>query len=127
MIALLESVAEGFPIGSILLWGVDTKMLKIAPDEATSFPVVDERFPTTYVLDGMQRLSTLYGVFHFGVSTADPRFDVSYDLDTGRFLHRLDEDQQTASSVPLSALFTPRQLLEHQARIRHNGGWRRAY
>jgi Protein of unknown function DUF262 len=117
MIELLESVAEGFPIGSVLLWAVDKKMLKIAPNDATSFPNVDERYPTSYVLDGMQRLSTLYGVFHFGISTFDSRFDVHYDLETGLFAHRDDAEQPPATAVPLSALFTPRQLLEHQARL----------
>src|SRR5437868_12385722 len=63
IIELLESVLQGYPIGSILLWAADSKLLNIAPVGATSFPVVEERFPTNYVLDGMQRLSTLYGVF----------------------------------------------------------------
>ena len=117
MIELLESVAEGFPIGSVLLWAVDRKMLKIAPNDATSFPNVDERYPTSYVLDGMQRLSTLYGVFHFGSATFDPRFDVYYELATGLFAHHEDAEQPPITAVPLSALFTPRQLLEHQARL----------
>jgi Protein of unknown function DUF262 len=117
IIELLESVAEGFPIGSLLLWGVDRKMLKIAPTDMTSFPNVPERYPTSYILDGMQRLSTLYGVFHFGTSTKDPRFDVSYDLDAQAFAHRAENNATLPSSIPLSALFTPRQLLEHQARL----------
>lgn len=117
MIELLESVAEGFPIGSILLWGVDSKTLNIAPGGTTSFPAVEERYPTAYVLDGMQRLSTLYGVFHFGVSTTDSRFDVLYDLDSHQFSHRTTAEANPDTSVPLSALFTPRQLLEHQARL----------
>ena len=117
IIELLDSVVESFPIGSILLWSVGRKMLKIAPAEATSFPMVKEGFPTSYVLDGMQRLSTLYGVFHFGTTTKDPRFDVLYDLKSGRFAHRVEEDSNTQTAVPLSALFTPRQLLEHQSRL----------
>lgn len=116
MIELLQSVIEGFPIGSVLLWGVDQKMLKIAPTGETSFPQVEERYPTNYVLDGMQRLSTLYGVFHFGVATFDPRFEVFYDLQTGLFITR-EEDEIADTAVPLSALFTPRHLLERQAHL----------
>jgi hypothetical protein len=116
ILELLESVIQGFPIGSLLLWHVEKKMLRIAPGETTSFPPVEESFPTSYVLDGMQRLSTLYGVFHFGGSTTNPRFDVWYDLEVGQFFHRADREV-TPSSVPLAALFTPRQLLEHQARL----------
>jgi hypothetical protein len=117
MIELLESVAEGFPIGSVLLWGVDSKMLKLAPSDGTSFPTVAEHYPAAYVLDGMQRLSTLYGAFHHGVSTRDPRFDILYDLETGFFSHRANGEAKLDKSIPLSALFTPRQLLEHQARL----------
>lgn len=116
MIELLQSVVEGFPIGSILLWGVDRKMLQIASSAITSFPDVNERYPTSYVLDGMQRLSTLYGVFHFGSSTDDSRFDVLFDLATDRFFHRSAE-VESDTSVPLAALFSPRRLLEHQARL----------
>ena len=117
MIELLESVVEGFPIGSILLWRVDHKMLNIAPSETTSFPDTPEQFPTSYVLDGMQRLTTLYGVFHFGVSTNDKRFDVLFNLENGQFSHREASLGDVASTLPLAALFSPRQLLEHQARL----------
>ncbi|UPJ42864.1 DUF262 domain-containing protein [Bradyrhizobium sp. 40] len=117
IIELLDSVAEGFPIGSLLLWGVDNKMLRIAPTDMTSFPNVPEHYPTSYILDGMQRLSTLYGVFNFGVSTNDPRFDVFYDLEGKAFAHRDGAAPIPESAIPLSALFTPRQLLEHQSRL----------
>jgi len=91
-------------------------MLKIAPPEVTAFPALPERFPTNYVLDGMQRLSTLYGVFNFGSSTKDPRFNIYYDLIEGQFA-RLEDDNVPENGVPLSSLFVPRQLLEHQARL----------
>jgi hypothetical protein len=117
IIELLESVAEGFPIGSLLLWAVDKRMLKIAPTDATSFPTVAEQYPTSYVLDGMQRLSTLYGVFHFGTSTNDARFDVYFDLQRKVFAPRESMEDGIETAIPLSALFTPRQLLEHQARL----------
>jgi uncharacterized protein with ParB-like and HNH nuclease domain len=116
MLELLDSVLGGFPIGSILLWAVDKPLLKIAPTETTTFPNVPEQFPTNYVLDGMQRLATLYGVFHFGSSTKDERFEVFYDLESSRFT-RHDMDEIGECSIPLSALFVPRRLLEHQARI----------
>ena len=118
MIELLESVSEGFPIGSILLWGVDSKMLKLAPGDASSFPVLEEKFPTSYVLDGMQRLSTLYGVFHFVEGAHKNIFKVSYDLRQKRFVHASDEEEgQAQTLIPMSALFAPRLLLDHQAKL----------
>ncbi|UQY33149.1 DUF262 domain-containing protein [Pseudomonas fulva] len=114
---LLDSVTDGYPVGSLLLWAVDSQILKIAPSDSTAFPNVDEQFPTAYVLDGMQRLSSLYGVFHFGQTTGDPKFDVLYDLTEGRFIHRSDVIEEGAIHVPLSAIFKPRQLLEQQSKI----------
>ena len=116
MVELLDSVLNGHPIGSILLWAVDVPMLKIAPSEVSAFPTLPEQFPTTYVLDGMQRLSTLYGVFNFGSTTNERRFDVHYDLKTGLFFQNGDQEP-SETAIPLSALFVPRQLLEHQARL----------
>jgi hypothetical protein len=116
VLELLESVNAGFPIGSLLLWNVDKRMLKIASSDTTSFPNVKETFPANYVLDGMQRLSTLYGVFHFGITTTNNRFDVWFDLEGAKFFHRAN-GELTPSSVPLAALFVPRHLLEHQARL----------
>lgn len=117
MLELLESVASEFPIGSILLWNVDRRILKIAPSETTAFPSVDEQFPANYVLDGMQRLSTLYGVFHFGTSTDNSMFDVSFNLEDGSFYHTADGGLFSDKSIPLSALFSPRSLLSHQSRL----------
>jgi len=113
---LLDSVLQGYPIGSLLLWAVDKRTLKTAAPNATSFPVVPEQYPTSYVLDGMQRLSTLYGVFHYGVSTHDRLFEVYYDLDGRRFT-RSDLGEISEAAFPLAALFIPRKLLEHQARL----------
>jgi len=115
IIELLQSVIEGFPIGSILLWGVDERVLRIAQSEEKAFPSVQERYPTNYVLDGMQRLSTLYGVFHFGSSTSDRRFNVYYDLETCSFAYSNGLPAKESYSLPLSALFNPRKLLENQS------------
>lgn len=116
MVELLDSVLNGYPIGSILLWAVDAPMLKIAPSEVSAFPTLPEHFPTSYVLDGMQRLSTLYGVFNFGNTTTENRFDIQYDLALGVFFQN-GQQESSETAVPLSALFVPRQLLEHQARL----------
>jgi hypothetical protein len=118
IIALLESVKAGFPVGSILIWRVDRPILKIAADSSNSFPDIAETYPCDFVLDGMQRLSSLYGVFHFGESTNDPRFDVWYDL-RGRSFYHADDSLLIGDtgSVPLAALFSPRRLLEFQSRF----------
>ncbi len=118
VIELLESVRVGYPIGSLLLWYVDQPILKIAANATTAFPDVSEKYPTSYVLDGMQRLSSLYGVFHYGATTQEEKFNVWYDLQLEEFYH--EKDLQSAGSectFPLMALFNPRMLLDYQGRI----------
>lgn len=116
IVDLLDSVLQGFPIGSILLWAVDKRILNTAPSGVTSFPQSPETFPANYVLDGMQRLSALYGVFHFGSTTKERRFEVYFDL-AKKVFNRRELAEVTETSFPLAALFVPRQLLEHQARL----------
>lgn len=117
VLELLRSVREQFPIGSILLWNVNTKLLEIASHRVTTFPEVTETFPTNYILDGMQRLSSLYGAFHYQQSM-NPAFDVYYDLRKHEFIHQYDLDSVSqTTSVPLAAVVSPRKLLEHQAKL----------
>src|ERR1700755_2714060 len=63
---LLESVYSGYPVGSILLWNVESPILRVSVSEEIPFPRGKIQYPVDFVLDGLQRLSTLYGVFHFG-------------------------------------------------------------
>jgi hypothetical protein len=60
---LFESVLRGYPIGSLLFWEPRESsvltMSKIGPLDA---PEPATKFPVSLVLDGHQRLATLYGV-----------------------------------------------------------------
>jgi hypothetical protein len=117
VVDLLTSVRQQYPIGSILLWFVETKILEIARNNSTSFPAVEEHYPTNYILDGMQRLSTLYGAFHYN-SSMDSVFNVFYDLREKRFFH--EDDRITMdhdASISLASLILPRRMLEQQSRL----------
>src|ERR1700741_184326 len=59
ILELLSSVRSGFPVGSILTWYVEKPLLKIASTGLSAFPDVPTKYPTSYILDGMQRLSSL--------------------------------------------------------------------
>lgn len=117
IVALLQSVYQGFPIGSILLWKVTQRTLKLQSPHETPFPEVDERYPLFYVLDGMQRLSTLYGVCHYdGPPTTADLFNVVFDLTSEQFRH-VEDDVEQGAHVPLSTLFSPRSFLDVQSRL----------
>ena len=87
VIELLESVYSGYPIGSVLLWAVDHEFLRLSNSPEIPFPKSKPEFPLSYVLDGLQRLSSLYGVFHFQDSTVETIFDIVFDILDQRFIH----------------------------------------
>jgi uncharacterized protein with ParB-like and HNH nuclease domain len=49
ILALLESVYNGFPIGSVLLWRVDEPFLKISDSPEIPFPKGSAKFPANFV------------------------------------------------------------------------------
>ena len=60
---LLDSILADYPIGSILLWN-SSEILE-ATRNIAGFPLPDRdpTYPVNYVLDGQQRLSSIYAVF----------------------------------------------------------------
>ena len=86
---LLDSVLHGFPIGSILVWDTEDAietMERVGPVEVSSPPAGS----VGYLLDGQQRVSTLFGTLRLPeevepvVHQVDWR--VYYDLDTREFI-----------------------------------------
>lgn len=111
IIELLESIYRGFPIGSILLWRVERSILRVEDPEKSYFPETNELYPTHFVLDGLQRLSTLYAVFHFRADKHPAMFDVSFDLNANAFVRG---EIATGRAVPLKSLFQPKEFLRTQ-------------
>ncbi|TXN29117.1 DUF262 domain-containing protein [Methylobacterium sp. WL19] len=116
VLELLESVYLGFPIGSTLLWKVENKVFKTVKEMSAGFPLVSEAYPTSFVLDGVQRLSSLNGVFNRDEVADDKRFDVFFDLDEEIFVHARDLNDKMVA-IPLSTVFRPRLFLDQQRRL----------
>jgi Protein of unknown function DUF262 len=116
ILELLESVYRGFPIGSILLWRVDKSVFKSVKESAIGFPSTDERYPASFVLDGVQRLSSLYGIFNRDEVHNDKRFDVYFDLEAEVFLNGRDKGKVN-HTIPLSTIFHPRAFLDQQRNL----------
>lgn len=116
VLELLNSIYRGFPIGSVLFWRVEEKVFKIARAEATSFPETPEDYPLSYVIDGLQRLSTLYGCFHWKEKDKANIFNVIFDLSNEEFLH-FDERNRPEHYIHLSSIFSPKTFLEAQSQL----------
>lgn len=116
IIGLLESVFKGFPIGSLLIWKVDSPLLKIESRELSVFPTVEVRYPCNFILDGLQRTSVLYAVFHYQEELHDSMFDIIFDLDRNEFIIYSPEVIMDRA-IRLRNIFTPKAFLAEQAKL----------
>jgi len=116
IISLLDSVYRGYPIGSLLLWEVSESVFREETEADLPFPQTSPSYPTRFLLDGLQRLASLYGVFHRASANANPLFSVLFSLRDQTFRHAGDEPMRE-DEIPLAAMFSPKELLEHQKRL----------
>jgi hypothetical protein len=87
-LALLDSVVNNYPVGSLLLWRTAQKLKTERDLGAFQLPQVDDLTPTEYVLDGQQRLTVLYSVL--GAPDDAPGFAAVYDLEEQKFSSTAD-------------------------------------
>lgn len=82
---LFDSIYRGFPIGTILLWRNEGPAAEIALGPvALSVP---RRTDALWVIDGQQRVTSLFGVLAPSVKDVDDRFEVYFDLAASRFVN----------------------------------------
>lgn len=60
---LLDSIYHNYPIGSILLWSFSERLKSSRNIGGLKIPDREPEYPVNYVLDGQQRLATIYAVF----------------------------------------------------------------
>lgn len=112
----LSSVYEGYPIGSIILWNTSNKSIGPKSDASVPFPASRLHYPVTYIIDGVQRLCTLYGVLGYRMDQGpNPKFAVAFDLVGRVFRHITRREPTKSDEINLSVLFSPRLFVETQA------------
>jgi hypothetical protein len=119
IMSLLDSIYHGYPVGSLLLWSTKAPLKHERDVGGFELPKTAEDFPVNYLLDGQQRLTTLYGVFNSDARTADPdlavRFDVSFSPEKAVFVHTSVADP--AKSINLRAILDTTKLLPELGRF----------
>jgi len=119
IISLLDSIYQGYPVGSLLLWSTKERLKHERNVGGFKLPHTPEDYPVQYVLDGQQRLSTLYGVFNSDAPTDDPelagRFNIAFVAATGEFLHASVADPK--SSIALRSILDTTKLLPELQRF----------
>jgi len=110
---LLDSIANNYPVGSLLLWRTHERLLAERDIGEFSLPATDDMDPTDYVLDGQQRLTVIYSCL--GANETDGGFSVVYDLESEKFMRTPDVTRITY--FPLRKMFNTTQLLNFRAAI----------
>jgi hypothetical protein len=104
IVSLLDSVARGYPIGSVLLWQSRQELRsenRIA-DLEIALPKPD--YPVNYLLDGQQRLSTICGAMHWHGADPRSRWNLAYDLRNQGFVHLETIDDPPLHQIRLNKL-----------------------
>lgn len=116
VIELLGSIRKGYPIGSILTWRIEAADHYFSGYREDAFPSADKDLHTfEVILDGAQRLSSLYGCLRN--PDADPVYDMYYDLRSQEFVHASSIRAIETWHVPMSALFNSRRFLRVQSDV----------
>ena len=79
---LIDSIYKGFPIGTIILWQTDERLNTEKHLGSFELPEPKRDYPTNYVLDGQQRLTSLFSVFQNELVPKDNSWvDVYFDME----------------------------------------------
>ena len=124
---LMDSLYKGYPFGSILLWRTKQALAFERDLGPFSLPRNDPSYPTDYILDGQQRVTSMFGVFQTDITVDSPPLwtRIYYDLSSS-------ENAQDSSFVALEGevdpqkyfrvgcLFDPKSYGEETAKYKDN-------
>jgi hypothetical protein len=116
VIDLMGSIQKGYPIGSVLTWKVEASDEYFSGFRERPFPTADTSMNSfEVILDGAQRLSSLYGCLKD--SSSDGVYRVYYDLRGKQFRHHADLQELHPWHLPMNTLFDSRKFLTVQSAI----------
>jgi hypothetical protein len=111
ILKLWDSIYKGYPIGSILLWL--TKQ-PLASERNIGDLEINERpdvYPTNYLLDGQQRLSSLCGALYWKGGNKKSYWNIMFDCDKEQFVYPKPDDEEKIHLFPLNKLIETRDYL----------------
>ena len=79
---LIDSIYKGFPIGTIIFWQTDERLKTEKYLGSFKLPEPKRDYPVNYVLDGQQRLTSLFSTFQSDLSPEDNSWiDIYFDME----------------------------------------------
>jgi hypothetical protein len=114
---LMDSLYKGYPIGAVLLWRTKNQLRVERQLGPYKLPDREPDYPIDYVLDGQQRLTSIFGVFQSEIAAEDDEtataFDVYFDFTANpdaqesQFEPLKHAAADPAQYFPLRSLFDP--------------------
>jgi len=112
---LMDSIHKGYPFGALILWRTKEQLKTERDLGPFTLPDREEAFPIDYVLDGQQRLTSIFGVFQTDI-TPNPDADTTWtqiyydfeaekDLQESQFYALLDDQVDSGRHFPISTFF----------------------
>jgi len=114
---LMDSMYKGFPFGSVLFWRTKQPLKTERILGPFVLPEQDPDYPVDYVLDGQQRVTSIFGVFQTAlkpkVGEDASMFKIYFDLSQNNsiqdssFIFVPDNEVDPEKHFPLNLLFNP--------------------
>ncbi|MBW4715760.1 DUF262 domain-containing protein [Saccharothrix obliqua] len=110
---LMDSIYKGYPFGAVILWRTKEQLKSERQLGPFELPDHDPDLPIDYVLDGQQRLTSIFGVFQSDIEALEEApwtsiyFDLhaEKDLQDSQFVCLSPEKVDPARHFPIGAFF----------------------
>lgn len=117
MIELFDSIIKGYPIGSLLLWKPESMFA--TKEKVGPYVIKSQTSAISYVLDGFQRITTLFSVLTnpklFNRDERDSevrRYIIYYDLKEKEFTYLKSNKGKSYNLIPLYKVVDTFELLD---------------
>lgn len=118
IIDLLDSIANNYPIGSVLLWRSREHLKSERNIADLEIAQTKTGYPVNYLLDGQQRLSTICGALYWKGTEADSRWNLVYDLREKAFLHLDTLNDPPLHQIRLNKIIDPSAYFQHVSSLK---------
>jgi hypothetical protein len=114
---LMDSIYKDYPFGSLILWRTKTQLRSERTLGPFQLPDREPDYPIDYVLDGQQRLTSIFGVFQTDIDPLPDAdvdwtkvyydFEAERDLQESQFEALSREEADPARYFPINTFFDP--------------------
>lgn len=110
---LMDSIYKGYPFGAVILWRTKEKLNSERDLGPFKLPEGQADYPVDYVLDGQQRITSIFGVFQTDLEPVGDDswtniyfdMDAAADLQESQFLALAPEEVDSSRHFPINTFF----------------------